>query len=196
MKTCTKCKVEKPLEEYYNKKGTPDGKTTICKVCRKADQQARRDASPDHIREINRKSYDNNRERRRQDKRENYQGNRERLKAVQREYHKNNPWVARQHSQKRRATKANANGSHSAQDQRERLAAHGHKCIYCGFTEDLHLDHIKPLSQGGSNWPSNLAPACGSCNLSKHAKWGQDLIAWGTKRFGQDRVKSWPFLQK
>lgn len=32
------------------------------------------------------------------------------------------------------------------------------------------VDHIRPLSRGGSNWPDNLACACASCNRSKNDK--------------------------
>lgn len=45
-----------------------------------------------------------------------------------------------------------------------------YKCVYCGSTEDLTLDHIIPLSRGGNNDASNLATACRSCNSSKGAK--------------------------
>jgi len=48
-------------------------------------------------------------------------------------------------------------------------------CIYCGEKETddgptWHLDHIRPLSQGGTNHASNLAIACPSCNLRKNKK--------------------------
>ncbi|NEO36527.1 MAG: HNH endonuclease [Moorea sp. SIOASIH] len=42
------------------------------------------------------------------------------------------------------------------------------KCAYCGTTgTQLEIEHIKPLSKGGSNRVSNLAIACHSCNQSK-----------------------------
>lgn len=43
----------------------------------------------------------------------------------------------------------------------------GYQCVYCGSTSRLSLDHILPLSRGGSNDPDNLATACLTCNLSK-----------------------------
>lgn len=32
-----------------------------------------------------------------------------------------------------------------------------------------HVDHIKALARGGSNWPSNLQLTCGPCNNRKRA---------------------------
>ncbi len=39
-------------------------------------------------------------------------------------------------------------------------------CAYCGVPSDT-LDHILPISAGGRNHWSNLAPACRSCNSGK-----------------------------
>jgi 5-methylcytosine-specific restriction endonuclease McrA len=48
----------------------------------------------------------------------------------------------------------------------------GHVCAYCGDTDGPHeIDHICPVSRGGSNDPSNLTVACVPCNRSK----GTDL---------------------
>jgi len=35
MKTCTKCRESKPLDEFYNHKGRKDGKSEVCKDCDK-----------------------------------------------------------------------------------------------------------------------------------------------------------------
>jgi len=34
MKTCTKCKLDKPLEEFANNASKPDGKHNMCKKCK------------------------------------------------------------------------------------------------------------------------------------------------------------------
>jgi len=37
-------------------------------------------------------------------------------------------------------------------------------CAYCGELAE-HVDHVRPVSKGGTNAPSNLVPACVACNL-------------------------------
>ena len=43
-------------------------------------------------------------------------------------------------------------------------------CWMCG-AEATEIDHVKPLSAGGSNWPANLRPACHPCNRAKSNHW-------------------------
>jgi HNH endonuclease len=42
-------------------------------------------------------------------------------------------------------------------------------CSYCGGIDAQTLDHITARVRGGGDDPSNLAPACWSCNSSKNA---------------------------
>ena len=46
-------------------------------------------------------------------------------------------------------------------------------CQYCGAQAPeavLHVDHIKPVSNGGDNSVINLVTSCVACNLGKGAK--------------------------
>jgi len=59
------------------------------------------------------------------------------------------------------------------------FARDGNACVYCSRKEGeytaretkrdgyLHVDHVIPLTHGGSDDPSNLVTACGPCNLFK-----------------------------
>jgi hypothetical protein len=51
------------------------------------------------------------------------------------------------------------------------LERDGFRCRYCGSTaadgKTLHVDHIVPVSCGGSDDASNLCAACSDCNLGK-----------------------------
>ena len=48
----------------------------------------------------------------------------------------------------------------------------GGKCVYCGSTENLQLDHIIPFSKGGATTVENLQLLCQKCNLQKSNKIG------------------------
>lgn len=79
----------------------------------------------------------------------------------------------RLHARKRRAQKHGSNGTHTAADLSEILAAQGHRCAYCRANlkrVKKHVDHIKPLALGGSNGRENLQYLCAPCNQSKSAK--------------------------
>ena len=75
----------------------------------------------------------------------------------------------------RRARERRAPGHHSAADIRAQYDKQNGLCFWCGRPAEsdgrrCHVDHVYPLSRGGSNWPENLAISCSHCNLSKQAK--------------------------
>lgn len=54
------------------------------------------------------------------------------------------------------------------------LARDGLQCQICGERvdpDDVHLDHIKPLSHGGETDTANLQVTHSGCNLRKGASW-------------------------
>jgi hypothetical protein len=46
----------------------------------------------------------------------------------------------------------------------------GYKCLKCGSTKNLTLDHIVPVHKGGVNRLGNLQTLCRKCNSSKSIK--------------------------
>jgi hypothetical protein len=46
----------------------------------------------------------------------------------------------------------------------------GYACVVCGTGEDLQIDHIHPVSKGGTNAPTNLQTMCGYHNQKKGAR--------------------------
>ena len=43
----------------------------------------------------------------------------------------------------------------------------GYRCVFCGATEKLTIDHVKPKSRGGLDDSSNLQTLCARCNSKK-----------------------------
>ena len=48
------------------------------------------------------------------------------------------------------------------------------KCVQCGSTENLTMDHILPKSKGGKDELKNLQCLCFPCNIKKGDKTAND----------------------
>lgn len=62
----------------------------------------------------------------------------------------------------------------------------GFKCVYCGAPPTggvLHVDHVIPVVEGGTNDPENLVTSCPDCNLGKS---GVPLDRHELKQFDPD----------
>lgn len=68
---------------------------------------------------------------------------------------------------RRYARQKNAEGSHSFEEWQELCKKFDNKCAKCKEFKKLTKDHIKPLSEGGSDYISNIQPLCRNCNSRK-----------------------------
>ena len=86
-------------------------------------------------------------------------------------YHKIHPEVGLHASARRRAHKANVLINDFNHKQWEEVKAAFHYCcVYCDKpSQRLEMDHLTPISKGGSHTLHNIVPACLSCNRKKHA---------------------------
>lgn len=108
-----------------------------------------------------------------------YQKNSVLFKARAKAWSKANPEYSRVQTLKRIARKKNATGDYSIYDIRGLFTSQKGKCAAPHCKKDIinnyHIDHIQPLSRGGSNWPSNLQLLCPPCNGSK---WNRTMQEW------------------
>jgi 5-methylcytosine-specific restriction endonuclease McrA len=72
--------------------------------------------------------------------------------------------------QERRARLLGAEGSYTAEQFAELCVLYGGVCLACGGFEPLTVDHVIPLSMGGSNHITNIQPLCKPCNSRKGTK--------------------------
>jgi len=101
MKKCTKCKIEKELNDFGKHKENKDGLTGDCKSCKKEYDKERYQANKERFKEYRKEYYQANKEHRieqmkeyRKAKKEKikeyYQDNKERFKEYTKEYRKAN----------------------------------------------------------------------------------------------------------
>jgi len=176
MKTCTRCKVEKPKTEFSKNAAAKDFLQSRCRECNSAhyfenkEAISARDAA---YRAANKQkiiarniAY--------------YAANKEKMNVRFVAYYAENPDKFAAHNRNRKARKRNADGRHTGADvlsifdnQRGLCAGCGVRLLKSGVNK-YHVDHIVPLAKGGSNWPENLQCLCPGCNLSKGAKHPDD----------------------
>lgn len=146
------------------------------KAYNKNYQEVNKEAISKRAREYRLKNLEKIREKARQ----RYRLNRkERIAAVKLYTEKNKEKVsAAQRSLRHK--RRNAEGSFSSSDVFALGKLQKWKCANCKtcIKDSYHVDHIMPLSRGGSNWPNNLQLLCPPCNQGKHAKhpieWAQE----------------------
>ncbi len=57
-----------------------------------------------------------------------------------------------------------AEGRFTGKEWRQKCKEYDDRCAYCREAKQLTVHHVVPLSKGGSNWITNIAPACQPCN--------------------------------
>jgi hypothetical protein len=161
-KICTKCDIEKPLEEFSRQKGGKFGRRAHCKVCMAEYREANREQ---------RRQYKKaNRERLLEQKRRYYEANRERLLEQKRRYYEANPEKFAANWAKRRAAKINRTPAWADLDHIQQFYE-ARKAISDATGRDYHVDHEIPLqgkTVSGLHVPSNLQIIPAERNLSKN----------------------------
>jgi 5-methylcytosine-specific restriction endonuclease McrA len=175
MKTriCKNCNIEYPetSEFFYVGKRHKGGFFTLCKFCARQKSIVYHHANKEE-RIKKHREWKNNRDK-------------EEKRLYDRTYSASHPEVAARSRQKRkgiyggnpyrenrRAQKLNSGGTFKPKDIIDKYKAQHGKCFYCGIklNKKYHIDHVVPLSRGGSNFIDNIVLACPSCNCSKGNK--------------------------
>ncbi len=174
-KKCTRCGAEKPLSDFHRSKSQRDGHEPRCKTCRSLQGKAHYAANIEHLREVRKAWYEAHREehsRRVLSKRD---------KAVHAE--RTRLWgqtpEGRLKKRENQAARRTEKGSHRdarglGRFYRDVLERDGMFCHICGMVivglEDLHFDHVVPLSRGGLHSLENVKPSHAICNRRKFTR--------------------------
>lgn len=184
-KRCPKCGEIKSFDAFHKNISRKDGHHSICKACR-AKYSA---ANADHIREYGRawsaihgdkkreykRAYNTaNREANRKANRAWSAAHREARAGYKRAYRDAHPEAHRdlhRASKHRYRARLNANGGNvTAQELTTKRASQNGLCFYCRMPHtpnELTIDHVIPICQGGPHIITNIVFACGICNSSK-----------------------------
>lgn len=108
--------------------------------------------------------------------------NREVIRSASRRYRKNNPEKCKVARTQHRRNRRRAEGRTTLKDWQEILRQNGYRCVYCGAQEHLTMDHVIPLCRGGTNYPSNIVPACNFCNCQKNSKTAEEYVRWKSEQ--------------
>jgi uncharacterized protein (TIGR02646 family) len=182
-KVCRTCGIKQPSENFSRDSKAKDGLLFRCKSCCKRYHQnnkervrerwkAYKEANQDALRAYHRQHYAENKDAKKRYQADYRERNAETITEYQREWRKANAEKKKMQNARHRAQVLKAPGSHSEADIRRMYRDQDGLCAYCEIPLDgsFHVEHMQPLSRGGSNDWSNIAITCQGCNSRKHSK--------------------------
>jgi hypothetical protein len=187
VKTCTRCKIEKPVTEFSRNKGKKDGLESRCRTCRadynrgycKANAEKMRErtrkwqeANPDKTRERQRRWFEANLDKERERKHHWKKNNQERWRESDSIWKKTNKDRVVALNAKRRATKLRATPVWANLKAIEAIYAASARISKCLGIEH-HVDHIVPLlgkNVCGLHVHNNLQVLPAKLNIAKGNK--------------------------
>jgi 5-methylcytosine-specific restriction endonuclease McrA len=195
-KRCRVCKTWQPLSHFTKYKRSADRLSYDCRDCdrkryltwlhsdkAKNDERRRQSARTPKRRATARLYTDRFRDRRHAYYKKYYDKYRDKIREKKRSWMKahrdtRRRWLERNrprhasYTHKRKARMMSNGGTYDVTHWIEMCAWFGDRCLRCGASEVLTVDHVVPINLGGRNIIQNLQPLCLSCNCSK-----QDRIA-------------------
>lgn len=174
MKECKKCGSSKAHSQFSKNKRNRDGLQSWCKACMAVEREKWNAANPDRRKELDRRWQERNPQKVRENALAWRNRNLERARQNSRDWKRNNLPRHAEHEQRRRARKVNSEVSRFPTLQ-ELILVYGEQCMYPGCKrKELTVDHVVPLSIGGSHTWGNAQILCGFHNSQKGNRNSED----------------------
>lgn len=196
---CSRCRSIHPLTVifYRRDRSQSAGCRPDCRECSKARGRRHRALNREQVKTKDRDYRRRNLERLREYRRHYRMANQERQRLWFREYHQKNRDIIiarvarwnREHAQRHRESSRLSAGRRHALKMGSKV---GHvsfnrivqrdqwRCWICQRRvtwRDLHLDHVIPLSRGGSHTEDNIRVTHAKCNLRKNRKLPEEMAS-------------------
>ena len=156
MQRCQHCKIEKSLSEFHRNKNKTNGHCPECKVCANARSAKRYAREGEKLRrqmaEQRKRDYQYRIEIERRSRAKNknkYRPARNARQSIRNRFLHSTPFVV---------------------IDKDLRKIYNSPCWKCGTCENISLDHVIPISKGGTHSVGNMISLCRSCNSSKSNK--------------------------
>lgn len=169
MKICPSCHSELPPESFYKVNSRRDGLSGFCQECTKARAKAWRANNLERAKAAQARVYQNNREKVIHQATEWNRNNPERRSRITQRYASTHLEQLAEKEGRRQVLlrRILSEGSVSEVDLAKLRERSCGRCVYCGESTKLVLDHVRAIARGGVHRRSNLIPSCTACNSSK-----------------------------
>lgn len=167
MKRCRKCDIDKPLEDFQKASRRKDGHSDYCRPCKSMIDKEYRESKKDEINANRRVRYEDQKDEISLRNRRSYRKHKDKRIAYVTQWGKNNPQRRALYNAKRKALKLDQLGIIPPDCYEILVSLFGERCLRCGSTERLEMDHILALANGGLHCIMNLQILCKSCNSWK-----------------------------
>lgn len=171
MKPCRKC----GSTERFTSGG--------CKPCSLAYQRIKRVVNADSIKANRDRWRNENKDKIREQKSVWLEKNKEKMDIWFAKWHEENRERIRANAHMKRKFKSETERHFTPTDVMRKFIAQQGACQYCkvDVVDDYHIDHIIPVSKGGTNDAKNIQILCPTCNRKKHATLEADFLRYFPK---------------
>lgn len=173
-KRCRRCNVWKSADSFSKANTRKDGLSPYCKKCESERYKKYRSENPEKEKARKKRFFEKRTVEEIREKKRTWHytwvsKNKEKWLSYNRNLRSKNGSNT-ENSTNRRARISNNKGKITSKEWKDLCDKYGNKCLCCGKSRKLTLDHVIPLFLGGANTIDNAQPLCGSCNSSKGIK--------------------------